>query len=139
MSTSIHMPTLIITSKFSFQDQIPLEYLCPIRLNSLNRLLPYLGDQALTIQGRVVLSQPQVWPSSLMAAAIQPGAKLGPIGHVIPFMANLPPWVFYGIPAITPPNGNFMASTIFIGLKPYPAVIGLLGKFPLHQPPGLHL
>ncbi|MBW0514461.1 hypothetical protein O181_054176 [Austropuccinia psidii MF-1] len=25
------------------------------------------------------------------------------------------------------------------GLRPYPAVIGLLGLFPLHQPPGLHL
>ncbi|MBW0578973.1 hypothetical protein O181_118688 [Austropuccinia psidii MF-1] len=34
------------------------------------------------------LSQPRVWPSSLMAVAIQPGAKLGPIGHVILFMAN---------------------------------------------------
>ncbi|MBW0479425.1 hypothetical protein O181_019140 [Austropuccinia psidii MF-1] len=69
-----------------------------------------------------------------MAAAIQPGAKLGPIGHVIPFMANGPPWVFYGIHAIKPSNGHFMASTMFHGLRPYPAVIGLLGQFPLHQP-----
>ncbi|MBW0576116.1 hypothetical protein O181_115831 [Austropuccinia psidii MF-1] len=27
----------------------------------------------------------------------------------------------------------------FYGLRPYPAVIGLLGQFPLDQPPGLHL
>ncbi|MBW0555825.1 hypothetical protein O181_095540 [Austropuccinia psidii MF-1] len=44
-----------------------------------------------------------------MVAAIQPGAKLGPIGHVISFMANWPPWLFYGIHAITPSNGHFMA------------------------------
>ncbi|MBW0564476.1 hypothetical protein O181_104191 [Austropuccinia psidii MF-1] len=66
--------------------------------------------QELTIQGRGVLSQPQVWPSSLMAVAIQPGSKLGPIGHVISFMANWPPWVFYGLHAIPPSNGHFMAS-----------------------------
>ncbi|MBW0528917.1 hypothetical protein O181_068632 [Austropuccinia psidii MF-1] len=56
------------------------------------------------------MSQPRVWPSSLMAAAIQPGAKLGPVGHVISFMTNWPPWVFYGIHAIPPFNGHFMAS-----------------------------
>ncbi|MBW0476207.1 hypothetical protein O181_015922 [Austropuccinia psidii MF-1] len=74
-----------------------------------------------------------------MAAAIQPGAKLGPNGHIISFMANWPPWGFYGIHAITPSNGHFMASTLFYGLRTYPAVIGLLGQFQLHQPPGLHL
>ncbi|MBW0536755.1 hypothetical protein O181_076470 [Austropuccinia psidii MF-1] len=57
-----------------------------------------------------LLSQPRVWPSSLMAAAIQPEAKLEPIGHVISFMANWPPWVFYGIHAIPPSKGHFMAS-----------------------------
>ncbi|MBW0572123.1 hypothetical protein O181_111838 [Austropuccinia psidii MF-1] len=67
-----------------------------------------------------------------MVVAIQPGAKLGPIGHVISFMANSPPWVFYGIHAITPSNGIY-------GLRPYPAVIGLLGQFPLHQPPAFCL
>ncbi|MBW0474989.1 hypothetical protein O181_014704 [Austropuccinia psidii MF-1] len=51
-----------------------------------------------------------------MVAAIQPGAKLGPIGHVISFMANWPPWVFYGSYAITHskghswPQSSFMAS-----------------------------
>ncbi|MBW0511176.1 hypothetical protein O181_050891 [Austropuccinia psidii MF-1] len=45
-----------------------------------------------------------------MAEAIQPGAKLGPIGHVISFMANWLPWVFNGIHTITPSNGHFMAS-----------------------------
>ncbi|MBW0522070.1 hypothetical protein O181_061785 [Austropuccinia psidii MF-1] len=45
-----------------------------------------------------------------MVAAIQPGAKLGPIGHIISFVANWPPWVFHGIHAITPSNGHFMAS-----------------------------
>ncbi|MBW0551526.1 hypothetical protein O181_091241, partial [Austropuccinia psidii MF-1] len=45
-----------------------------------------------------------------MVAANQPGPKLGPIGHVISFMANWPPWVFYGIHAITPSHGHFMAS-----------------------------
>ncbi|MBW0572805.1 hypothetical protein O181_112520, partial [Austropuccinia psidii MF-1] len=64
-----------------------------------------------------------------MVAAIQPGAKLGPIGHVISFMANWPPWVFYGIHTMTPPHGHFTASTILYGLRPYPAVIGLLGQF----------
>ncbi|MBW0590436.1 hypothetical protein O181_130151 [Austropuccinia psidii MF-1] len=39
-----------------------------------------------------------------------PTLPLGPIGHIIPFMANWPPWVFYGIHAITPSNGHFMAS-----------------------------
>ncbi|MBW0556247.1 hypothetical protein O181_095962 [Austropuccinia psidii MF-1] len=61
-----------------------------------------------------------------MVAAIQPGAKLGPIGHVISFMANWPqsgpighvisfmanrpPFVFHDTHAITPSNGHFMAS-----------------------------
>ncbi|MBW0511564.1 hypothetical protein O181_051279 [Austropuccinia psidii MF-1] len=45
-----------------------------------------------------------------MVAAIQPGAKLGPIAHVISFMANWPPWVFHGTHGITPYNGHFMAS-----------------------------
>ncbi|MBW0593876.1 hypothetical protein O181_133591 [Austropuccinia psidii MF-1] len=45
-----------------------------------------------------------------MFAEIQPGTKLGPIGHVISFMANWPPWVFHGIHAITLSNGHFMAS-----------------------------
>ncbi|MBW0521769.1 hypothetical protein O181_061484 [Austropuccinia psidii MF-1] len=49
-----------ISSKFSFQESIPLESLFPIHLNVLNRLLPYLGAQELTIQGRGVLSQPRV-------------------------------------------------------------------------------
>ncbi|MBW0472498.1 hypothetical protein O181_012213, partial [Austropuccinia psidii MF-1] len=30
-------------------------------------------------------------------------------------------------------------STIIYGLRPYPAIIGLVGQFPPHQPPGLHL
>ncbi|MBW0584539.1 hypothetical protein O181_124254 [Austropuccinia psidii MF-1] len=85
------------------------------------------------------MSQPGVRPSSMMVAAIQPGAKLGPIGHIISFMANWPPWVFHGTHAITPSNGHFMGSTIFYGLRPYPATIGLFGQFLLHQPPGLHL
>ncbi|MBW0536253.1 hypothetical protein O181_075968 [Austropuccinia psidii MF-1] len=49
-----------ISSKFSFRESIPLESLCPIHLNSLNSLLPYLGAQELTIQGMRVLSQPRV-------------------------------------------------------------------------------
>ncbi|MBW0592971.1 hypothetical protein O181_132686 [Austropuccinia psidii MF-1] len=60
------------------------------------------------------MSQPRVWPSSLMAAAIQRRAKLGPIGHVIPFMANWPPWVLYGIHAITPSNGHNLPSLAFL-------------------------
>ncbi|MBW0576540.1 hypothetical protein O181_116255 [Austropuccinia psidii MF-1] len=42
-----------------FKIQIPLESLGPIRPNSLNRVLPYLGAKELTIQGRGVMSQPQ--------------------------------------------------------------------------------
>ncbi|MBW0566188.1 hypothetical protein O181_105903 [Austropuccinia psidii MF-1] len=45
-----------------------------------------------------------------MVAANQPGAKLGPIGHIISFMVNWPTWVFYGIHAIIPSHGHFMAS-----------------------------
>ncbi|MBW0480823.1 hypothetical protein O181_020538 [Austropuccinia psidii MF-1] len=62
-----------------------------------------------------------------MVAAIQPGAKLGPIGHVISFIANWPPlgalWLLRHNPFPWP----------------YPSVISLLGQFPPHQPPGLHL
>ncbi|MBW0474376.1 hypothetical protein O181_014091 [Austropuccinia psidii MF-1] len=47
-------------SQNSFQDSMPLEYLHPIHLNSLRRLLPYLGAQEFTIQGKGVLSQPQI-------------------------------------------------------------------------------
>ncbi|MBW0576714.1 hypothetical protein O181_116429 [Austropuccinia psidii MF-1] len=60
-----------------------------------------------------------------MVAAIQPGAKLGPMVHIISFMANWPPWVFYGIHAMTPPHG----------LRPYAAVIGLLGQFSTSRTP----
>ncbi|MBW0568701.1 hypothetical protein O181_108416 [Austropuccinia psidii MF-1] len=49
-----------------------------------------------------------------MGAAIQPGAKLEPIGHVISFMANWPPWVFFGIHAITPSNGHILPSLAFL-------------------------
>ncbi|MBW0552426.1 hypothetical protein O181_092141 [Austropuccinia psidii MF-1] len=38
----------------------PLDSLRLICLNSLNRLVPYLGSQELTIQGRGVLSQPRI-------------------------------------------------------------------------------
>ncbi|MBW0502282.1 hypothetical protein O181_041997 [Austropuccinia psidii MF-1] len=36
-----------------------MDPLRPICLNSLNRIIPYLGAQELTIQGRGVLSQPR--------------------------------------------------------------------------------
>ncbi|MBW0482226.1 hypothetical protein O181_021941, partial [Austropuccinia psidii MF-1] len=55
----ISYANLFTSLKFSFQNSIPLEPLCPIHLNSLKRLVPYLGAQELTIQGRWVLSQPQ--------------------------------------------------------------------------------
>ncbi|MBW0587960.1 hypothetical protein O181_127675 [Austropuccinia psidii MF-1] len=47
-----------------------------------------------------------------MVAVIQPGAKLGPIGHIISFMANWPPWVFYGsyTTAHLWPQPSFVAS-----------------------------
>ncbi|MBW0511794.1 hypothetical protein O181_051509 [Austropuccinia psidii MF-1] len=47
-----------------------------------------------------------------MVVAIQPGAKLGPIGHVISFRANWPPWVFYGSYAITHSNGHLWPQAI---------------------------
>ncbi|MBW0586007.1 hypothetical protein O181_125722 [Austropuccinia psidii MF-1] len=59
-------------------------------------------------------------PPPWVLRQFQPGTKLGPIGHTISFMANWSPLVPYG-------------------LRPYPAIIGLLGQFPPHQPPGLHL
>ncbi|MBW0507434.1 hypothetical protein O181_047149 [Austropuccinia psidii MF-1] len=43
-----------------------------------------------------------------MVAAIQPGAKLGPIGHVISFLDDWPPWLFHGTHAITPSNGHIL-------------------------------
>ncbi|MBW0526979.1 hypothetical protein O181_066694, partial [Austropuccinia psidii MF-1] len=45
---------------------------------------------------------------------MQPGAKLVPIGHVISFMANWPPWVFYGIHTIPPSNGHILPSLAFL-------------------------
>ncbi|MBW0579974.1 hypothetical protein O181_119689 [Austropuccinia psidii MF-1] len=60
------------------------------------------------------LSQPRVRPSSLLVAALQPGAKLGPIGHVISFMDNWPPWVFYGSYAITHSHGHILPSLAFL-------------------------
>ncbi|MBW0532237.1 hypothetical protein O181_071952 [Austropuccinia psidii MF-1] len=59
-STPSHMPSSVSAQSFSFQESIPLESLSPVRLNFLNRLLPYLGAQELTNQGRGVLSQPRV-------------------------------------------------------------------------------
>ncbi|MBW0483644.1 hypothetical protein O181_023359 [Austropuccinia psidii MF-1] len=61
---------------------------------------------------RRIMSQPRVWPSSLMAAAIQPGAQMGPIGHVMSIMANWPPWVFYGFYAIAPLNHHLWPQAI---------------------------
>ncbi|MBW0564594.1 hypothetical protein O181_104309 [Austropuccinia psidii MF-1] len=54
----------------------------------------------------------EFWPSSLMAAAIQPGATMGPIGHVMSFMANWSPWVFYGLYAIAPLNHHLWPQAI---------------------------
>ncbi|MBW0578748.1 hypothetical protein O181_118463 [Austropuccinia psidii MF-1] len=47
-------------------------------------------------------------------AAIQPGTKLGPIGHTISFMANWPPLVFYGPLAIAPSPGHILPSLAFL-------------------------
>ncbi|MBW0496665.1 hypothetical protein O181_036380 [Austropuccinia psidii MF-1] len=49
-------------------------------------------------------------------AAIQPGTKLGPIGHTISLMANWPPLVFYAL---------FVHSTF---PWPNPTIIGLPGQ-----------
>ncbi|MBW0550055.1 hypothetical protein O181_089770 [Austropuccinia psidii MF-1] len=38
-------------------------------------------------------------------SAIQPGTRLGPIGHTISFMANWAPLVFYGLLDIAPAPG----------------------------------
>ncbi|MBW0490356.1 hypothetical protein O181_030071 [Austropuccinia psidii MF-1] len=48
----------------------PLESLQPIHLNSLNRLGPYLGAQELTIQGRWLMSQPQIITPPIGVVAI---------------------------------------------------------------------
>ncbi|MBW0517383.1 hypothetical protein O181_057098 [Austropuccinia psidii MF-1] len=93
-----------ICSNFSFQESIPLKSLCPIRLNRLNRRLPYLGAQELTIEGRGVLSQPQVMnllhgcchnPAWNQVGANWPHhisySQFAPFGHINfpwPFMAS---------------------------------------------------
>ncbi|MBW0519981.1 hypothetical protein O181_059696 [Austropuccinia psidii MF-1] len=95
------------SSKFSFQESIPLESLHPIRLNSLNRLLPYLGTQELTIKGRGVLSQPR---------GMTP--LHGCCGNLSwnQVRANWPTLMLYSPLAIAPPPGlswpqsSFMAS-----------------------------
>ncbi|MBW0592480.1 hypothetical protein O181_132195 [Austropuccinia psidii MF-1] len=55
-----------------------------------------------------------------MVAAIQPGAKLGPIGHVISFMANWPPWVFHSAHAITLSNGHILPSLAILANSHFP-------------------
>ncbi|MBW0557287.1 hypothetical protein O181_097002 [Austropuccinia psidii MF-1] len=82
-----------------------------------------------------------------MVAAIQPGAKLGPIGHVISFMGNWPPWVFHGINAITPSNGHilrpltFLANSYFTNPQAFIFDFGPVGSFCLlgaSRPPSPH-
>ncbi|MBW0480989.1 hypothetical protein O181_020704 [Austropuccinia psidii MF-1] len=88
-----------------------------------------------------------------MAAAIQPGAKMGPIGHVMSFMANWPPWVSYGIYAIAPLNHHLWPQAISchhwpswpISTSPTPRpssfILGLGGSFYLpggSGPPSHH-
>ncbi|MBW0557690.1 hypothetical protein O181_097405 [Austropuccinia psidii MF-1] len=75
-------------------------------------------------------------PPQLVLRQSQPETKLGPIRHTISFMANRPPLVLYGPLVITPFPWPFMAPIIINGLRPYPAVIGLPGQLPHHQPPG---
>ncbi|MBW0576634.1 hypothetical protein O181_116349, partial [Austropuccinia psidii MF-1] len=62
--------------------------------------------------------------------------------------ANWPHHIFYGqlVPsgALWPFGLNtfsfpLLATIIIYGLRPYPAIIGLLGQFPYHQPAGLYL
>ncbi|MBW0470106.1 hypothetical protein O181_009821, partial [Austropuccinia psidii MF-1] len=88
-----------------------------------------------------------------MAAAIQPGAQMGPIGHVMSFMANWPPWVFYGSYAIAPLNHQLWPQAISchhwpswpISTSPTPRpssfILGLGGSFYLpggSGPPSHH-
>ncbi|MBW0582422.1 hypothetical protein O181_122137 [Austropuccinia psidii MF-1] len=79
---------------------MPLKSLHRIRLNSLNRLLPYLGAQELTIQGRGgTVTTTKIDPPPWVLRQFQPGTKLGPIGHTISFIANwslLAPYGSYG-------------------------------------------
>ncbi|MBW0520647.1 hypothetical protein O181_060362 [Austropuccinia psidii MF-1] len=56
--------------------------------------------------------------------------------------ANFPHHIFYG--QLVPSGalwsfGHFWPQSSSYGLRPYPAIIGLLGQFPPHQLPGLHL
>ncbi|MBW0535558.1 hypothetical protein O181_075273 [Austropuccinia psidii MF-1] len=100
--------TFISSDLFFSRFKIPLESLCPIHLNSLNRLLPYLGAQELTIQGRRVLSQPQRmtflhwccsnsnlrpsganWPHHIFMANLVPSDALWSFGHILPSLASL--------------------------------------------------
>ncbi|MBW0583008.1 hypothetical protein O181_122723 [Austropuccinia psidii MF-1] len=131
------MPSSVSAQISSFQESVALESLCPIRLNSLNRLLPYLGAQELTIQGRGVLSQPRVmtllhgccgnpawnqvganWPHHIFYGQLVPSGALWNFGHGTspwPFMASghiLPSLAFlanFHIP-------NPQASIFFLGL-----------------------
>ena len=77
----------LISSISSFQDSMPLESLGHIRLNSLNRLLPYLGAQELTIQGRGVLSQPRILTLLLDGGGNPTWSQVG---------ANWPCHIIYG-------------------------------------------
>ncbi|MBW0551009.1 hypothetical protein O181_090724 [Austropuccinia psidii MF-1] len=78
-------------------------------------------------------------PPLLVLRKFQPETKLGPISHTISLWPIRPPsgalWHFSHITLPWPS----MAPTIIYGLRPYPAIIGLLGQFPYPQPPGLYL
>ncbi|MBW0585798.1 hypothetical protein O181_125513 [Austropuccinia psidii MF-1] len=112
----------LISSNFLFKIKIPLEPPRPIHLNSLNRLLPYLDAQELTIQGRGVLSQPRRltllqgccgnsnlepvganWPHLVSYGQLVPSSALWPFGHkTFPYGKSWPPSSFMASGHILP-------------------------------------
>ncbi|MBW0578254.1 hypothetical protein O181_117969 [Austropuccinia psidii MF-1] len=115
-------------SQSSFKDSIPRELLHPIRLNSLNRLVPYLGALELTIQSRRVLSPPQRM-TLLNWFCVNPSLK--------PRWGQLVTPYLHGKLAPSGAPWRFGHNTFFPW--PYPAIIGLPGQLSSHQPPGLYL
>ncbi|MBW0574170.1 hypothetical protein O181_113885 [Austropuccinia psidii MF-1] len=105
-----------ISSNFLFRIQNPLKSPHPIHLSSLNRLLPYLAAQELTIQGRGYCHNHKEGPSSIGVAAIPTWDQVGANWPHHILMANLAPsgalWNFGHIPLPCPfmPSGHILPS-----------------------------
>ncbi|MBW0476718.1 hypothetical protein O181_016433 [Austropuccinia psidii MF-1] len=112
----------------SCQNSTPLESLCPIFLDRLNRILPYVCAQELTIQGRGYCHNPGKYPSQLVFMVIQAPPIYGQFGHIFIFMPFESSWqeiALWPYPIMAP--------------GPYPASVAALANSLCHHSPGQYI